>query len=64
MISISKEVSSAMMEDVLEMGYGWGILYGNDEDARNAKAEEIVVSIIQKFTNEVMRQKSELNHAK
>lgn len=61
MISIPKEVSAAMMEDVLEMGYGWGILYGHDEDARYAKAEEIVISVIKRFADEALKPKSEAN---
>lgn len=56
MITIPKEVIAEMMEEVVEMGYGWGVLYGQDEDARNAKAEEIVISIIQKFASEVSQQ--------
>ncbi|MGP5518052.1 hypothetical protein ACTXNA_07390 [Psychrobacter celer] len=60
MISIPKEVSAAMMEDVLEMGYGWGVLYGHDEDARYAKAEEIVINIIKRFADEALRGNSEV----
>lgn len=62
-VSIPPEVSKAMMDEIIEMGAGWGILYGNDIDARYAKAEEIMIYVISTFTDEVFRQKAEAQNA-
>lgn len=55
MIKLPKEVSDQMKEHVLEMGYGWGILYRDDEVARNQKATDVVTNILTLFCNELVK---------
>ena len=47
-----------MKEHVLELGFGWGVLYRDDEIARNQKADDIVNNVLKLFCEELLKNKA------
>ena len=58
MITVSKETADKMKEHVLELGFGWGVLYRDDEIARNQKADDIVNNVLKLFCEELLKNKA------
>lgn len=56
MIKISKETTRKMKDVAMEMGYGWDVLYRDNERLREQKATDTVNKIISLFCNEMTRE--------
>lgn len=55
--ALSKDTVDKMKEHVLEIGFGWGVLYRDDEIARDQKATDAVQNIINLFVDEITNKK-------
>ena len=55
--ALSKDTVDKMKEHVLEIGFGRGVLYRDDEIARDQKATDAVQNIINLFVDEITNKK-------